>query len=641
MSSSKSALHQAALQCAAAGIPVFPCVANGKAPASTHGFHDATTSSTIINAWWEANPNYNVAFSPQDVGLGIVDLDGPEAEEDWSKLTVTHNIPSTREVQTPRGGRHIYFDGELPQTAWRPGNERCLGRHIDTRGIGSYVLLPPSIVDGKPYKVLHDRPIANVPDWMPVALRKRNDERGSTVEKLDLAASKDRGRALLADLVIRGDVAIAGRAGNNRTYQLACELSDLGLSSELSRELLTEIWNPHCQPPWSSDELSAIIENAASYVQNERGAYAVAPADEVFSGVNLDRLLPQEPTSKPVRSRFYAEDDEEQDAAPDPVWLIPQLIPDCATVLVIGAKGSFKSFIAQEVLLALSSGVETFGAIPIRTGPTFYGAHEGRNSIKKPRKLAWKIARDVDRKLPFFVMRAPQIKDVGQCEEFREQIRVRLRQQSTKIAGIALDTVAKCMVGLNENDAGDCGLFSAFCDSLRDEFECPVIALHHYGKDAARGGRGSSALPANFDTVITVERFEKSLALSVRVDYHKDAAEPEEAFTFEGRQLGPSLVFYPTNAEEHRANTQAEDALDPRTVGAALKRLEAYGTDAAVTTMVLAAELTPQHQGEDAVAHQHRIEKTGKALVKLCRSILHPYVEKSGRDLVWLLPAKD
>lgn len=641
MQEQKSLLHRAALQFAAAGIPVFPCAPNGKDPACTHGFHDATTDVAQIDAWWAENDCYNIAFPPHIVGLGVVDLDGPEGIASWEKLKAhcADPVPDTREIETPRGGRHLYFHGELPMTAWRPGNERNLGEHIDTRGVGSYVLLPPSIVNGKSYKVLHDREIATIPDWMPVRLRRRDAERAASVEGVDDPGSIARARALLADNVVRGDIAISGRGGNNRTYQLACELSDLGLSPAVSRALLEEIWNPHCQPPWHPDELATIVSNAASYVQNERGAYAVAPAAEIFSAEVLDRLAPDEKTNAPVRSRFYAEDDEEQDNAPDPVWLIPNLIPDRSTCLLVGAKGTFKSFIAQELLLATSSGVGTFGTVPTRAGPTFYGAHEGRNAIKKPRKQSWKMARGHEGRLPFYVMRAPQVRDPVQCDEFREQIRVRLRQSHKKIAGIVLDTVAKCMVGMNENDASDCGVFIAFCDSLRDEFDCSVIAIHHYGKDQSKGGRGSSALPAGFDTVISVERHEKSLCLAVAVDYHKDADEPENPWTFEGRKLAHSLVFYPTTADEHRLNTKGEELFDGKKIGAALRELGAVGTENAVTTSVLAASLCPIHTGEDMLEHQERVNRTARALGKLSHLKLASYGERAGRDFMWSMPA--
>lgn len=648
MSIKKSILHLEALRFAAAGIPVFPCIANGKDPASTHGFHDATTDVEQINSWWLDNPNYNIAFSPHSVGLGVVDLDGPEADAAWEKLTEQHNIPPSREIITPRGGRHIYFQGELPMTAWRPGNKRCLGVHIDTRGVGSYVLLPPSLVNGKPYRVIHDREIAPVPEWMQHQLRKREVERAATTTDLDLPGSVARARVALKNYVARGDVAISGRGGNNRTYQLACELSDLGLSPEKSCELIEEIWNPHCQPPWTHDELimseHSIIRNAASYVQNERGAYAVAPASDVFTQATLDRSLSEvSKLPEPARSRFYFEDDEEQDQAPDPEWLIPDLIPDRATVLWLGKKGSFKSFLVEDLMLAVAANQKTFGQTPVRHGPTFYGAHEGRNEIKKPRKNAWKLTHGMDTtdRLPFYTARAPHVAYPEQCEEFREQIRVRLRQGSAKIGAIVLDTVAKCMMGLNENDAKDVGIFTGFCDSLRDEFDCPVIVQHHLGKDGERGSRGSSALPANFDTVITTTRHEKSWIVSVVVDNHKDYSEPEEPFTFEGKKVGSSLVFFPTTPEEHRVNTAGDEVFDGRAIGAALKALDAFGMKNAVTASVLAAELTPRHADEDVTVHHDRVNRTARAIGKLARSSLKAYVEKSGRDLMWLLPTRD
>ena len=74
--SATSKLHEAARKFAANGVPVFPCVPGDKAPASEHGFHDATTDLNIIDAWWTENPQYNVAFCPHQVGLAVIDPDG-------------------------------------------------------------------------------------------------------------------------------------------------------------------------------------------------------------------------------------------------------------------------------------------------------------------------------------------------------------------------------------------------------------------------------------------------------------------------------------------------------------------------------------------------------------------------------------
>jgi hypothetical protein len=45
-----------ALAYARRGWPVFPCRLGGKAPATRHGFRDATTDAKQIRRWWERQP---------------------------------------------------------------------------------------------------------------------------------------------------------------------------------------------------------------------------------------------------------------------------------------------------------------------------------------------------------------------------------------------------------------------------------------------------------------------------------------------------------------------------------------------------------------------------------------------------------
>src|SRR3974390_1579827 len=67
----KSKLHLAALEYATAKQwPVFPCQPGTKKPATAHGFKNATLTLDQINQWWSDCPDYNVAFCPDDAGLG-------------------------------------------------------------------------------------------------------------------------------------------------------------------------------------------------------------------------------------------------------------------------------------------------------------------------------------------------------------------------------------------------------------------------------------------------------------------------------------------------------------------------------------------------------------------------------------------
>jgi hypothetical protein len=65
----------AALGYAARGWPVFPCPAGSKAPATRHGYRDATTDPGRITAWFGTNPDRNVAIATGAPGPDVLDVD--------------------------------------------------------------------------------------------------------------------------------------------------------------------------------------------------------------------------------------------------------------------------------------------------------------------------------------------------------------------------------------------------------------------------------------------------------------------------------------------------------------------------------------------------------------------------------------
>lgn len=68
-----------------------------------------------------------------------------------------------------------------------------------------------------------------------------------------------------------------------------------------------------------------------------------------------------------------------------------------------------------------------------------------------------------------------------------------------------LDTFARCAVGVEENSAKDMGLVVANLDYIRDTIEGAVGVVHHSGKDASKGARGSTALFGAVDAQIEVK----------------------------------------------------------------------------------------------------------------------------------------
>ena len=148
-----------ALRYASQKRSVFPCQENGKAPACAHGVKDATINPDRIRELW-SNPNFNIGIALEESRECAIDLDGPEAEAAWViRECENGGAPETFGVKTPRG-RHLYFKGSLPPTIG------TLGAKIDTRGRGSYVIAPPSIVNGITYEPLNDLPLAPLPNWV-------------------------------------------------------------------------------------------------------------------------------------------------------------------------------------------------------------------------------------------------------------------------------------------------------------------------------------------------------------------------------------------------------------------------------------------------------------------------------------------
>lgn len=165
-----SDLLAAALDYAARGLPVFPCMPRGKTPAVARGFHAATANPATIRRYW-TDPERNIGI-PTGVpsGVWVLDIDGPEGEASLRALEMKHGaIPKTRTVVTARG-KHAWFayPGPVPTTVGR------IGPGIDTRDDDGYVVVPPSVHEtGHRYAFLGDpwAPIESAPPWLIVAAR--------------------------------------------------------------------------------------------------------------------------------------------------------------------------------------------------------------------------------------------------------------------------------------------------------------------------------------------------------------------------------------------------------------------------------------------------------------------------------------
>jgi hypothetical protein len=143
-------LLAAALAAAALGWHVFPCASGTKRPALKRNWQElATTDPAQVRAWW-SRQDYNIGIACGPSGLVVVDLDLHQPSEKFGVATSGvarlellcraegHPFPGgTYTVDTPSGGRHLYFGA--PAAPVR-NSARKVGALIDIRADGGYVV---------------------------------------------------------------------------------------------------------------------------------------------------------------------------------------------------------------------------------------------------------------------------------------------------------------------------------------------------------------------------------------------------------------------------------------------------------------------------------------------------------------------
>jgi hypothetical protein len=135
-------LGGAALCYARIGLAVFPLQARSKIPTrGSHGCKDATTDEDRIIEWWTRRPDANIGIATGRL-VDVVDIDGRTgrtSERHNRELFATLTVYGR--VNTPRPGSHLYVPAQ------GVGNKAGLLPGIDYRGIGGYVVAPPSVTD--------------------------------------------------------------------------------------------------------------------------------------------------------------------------------------------------------------------------------------------------------------------------------------------------------------------------------------------------------------------------------------------------------------------------------------------------------------------------------------------------------------
>lgn len=544
-------LGKAALDYVKRGWHVMPIAADGEKKPSVKWkpYQTEQPDAATVTRWFNHQfPRANIGLiTGETCGVIVVDADSPEALE-WIEA---HNPPRGPVAQSSKDyKRHFYFK--------HPGfriktSQSEIHPNVDVRGDGGCAVLPPSIHHtGVAYKWIvppDEAELPDAPDWLLEAIiQNSKPERDVDVVPAVPIRDSDPNAPTLrkyTDAALNGEVQNVANAPDGTKHATVRDAA-VKLAGFIPHGLL------------SAQEIEGHLFGAvAGRAKDKRNAHATIkdgirygsmfPRDlskvlqpsvkhPLLNGGHLNGNHHAEPLSV-SKSLETAEPDTSliEDRAEFPIsnlaqiferpralWLIQGILLEMGYSALTGGYGTFKSFLALDMGLCITTGTAWHGR-EVKRGTVVYVVAEGAYTTAD-RARAWLIRHQLPIPENFHVIEMPvRIGDTFICVRFIEAIR------DLNPDFIILDTLAKCNVGKDENSSAEMGLFTDGMEKCARELNAQVLTIHHNNKQGT--ARGSNSLPSNVDTHITVKA---ASGYIVTVECEKQKGVPFEKFSLVG-----------------------------------------------------------------------------------------------------------
>lgn len=246
---------------------------------------------------------------------------------------------------------------------------------------------------------------------------------------------------------------------------------------------------PVCKTYSGLDELPLTITSAGMI----RCAHKCDPA-EIAAALDPGQKPDEVPRSRSLRLLSIADLAE----LPEPTWVVDEMLPTGLNVL-FGPSNVGKSFLGLDWSLCVAAGIPWYGQ-GTDPGWVVYIAAEGVSGLYR-RVEAWAHARS--QPFPERIRFIPNA--VNLLDESDTLLAARaIAQMPEPPKLIVTDTMARTMVGGDENAAKDVGRFIAAVDELSRPYNAARLVIHHTGKDG-EDERGSSALRGAADAMLALK----------------------------------------------------------------------------------------------------------------------------------------
>ncbi len=293
----------------------------------------------------------------------------------------------------------------------------------------------------------------------------------------------------------------------------------------------------------------------------------------------FDRPPPDEPDivdlhRETLRSRLLTPD--QLDRLPPPEPLVEGILIRNTLAAIYGKPGSGKSFAGLDIALCVATGTWWFGR-SVHRGGVVYIAAEGSAGLPQ-RKRAWEQARHV--LVTDGIHWLPMAVNLLDAEWSQALVQLVAELQPVLVI---IDTVARSMVGGDENAPKDMGRLVDNADRIRLASRATVFLVHHSPKEG-ESLRGHSSLEGAVDTALEVKGDGSSVV--IRSTKQKDIVKADPIY-LRLAAVGDSAALYcHSGAPDEGDLAKSEAALLEAVMGAA-------GSDGLSTTALLKVSELP------------------------------------------------
>jgi hypothetical protein len=565
----------------ALGWSVVPVRPGDKLPAVSWAKYEREPADDDALVDWFSVGGYGIGLVQGSVSNTIVlDFDGQTGHDTLRDLEATYGeLPPTVRALTPGGGLHFL----LRHPGRRVPTRKNVLPGMDVRGDGGFIVAHPSVhANGRRYEWdcdyhPEDMTIADAPPWVVDLVCGDVTADSTQTAVIHTLRSSSLGMAQ--------EVVTDGREAYMRDTILAVlrEMRDELRRLPSADELFNIVWPQYSRkvdfsrPGRGADEVKRKCEYTlkrvtSGLVAGVRPEPETKPTEPIQTATEANSSAQPESSSPDI---FLTLGINDLMSLPPVEWMLKDTLTRNGFSILYGPPASLKTFLCLDMALCIAGGLPWKGRTTSQCG-VLYVAAEGAPGIKK-RITAWQTKNrmsGVD--LPFRLL--PTSVNMTEPDQVQKLIRTALAAASLEgcpIGLVVIDTLARSIPGADENSAQDMGRFVAAVEAIKAGIACHVMGVHHSGKDAERGARGSSALLGAVDTMIQVKRDDTRLTVTVEKQKDDEEAKPiqltiEMVEWMEGLQVVKSIVLNEAAAPDSHAASGQDFSSIHRQIAAAI-----------------------------------------------------------------------